>query len=64
MAITSNIAGGSSRTDLDWLVEPLKKFSMRTVQARKYLEEALAAIDAGPAVGPDMKARFLKQLSV
>jgi hypothetical protein len=64
MGIIRNVAGGATRTDLDWFAEPLKKLSTRTVYARKLLEEALAAVDAGPAVGPDIKARFMKQIAV
>jgi hypothetical protein len=64
MAIIRNVAGGSTRTDLDWFVEPVKKLSTRTVQAKRYLEEALAAVDTGQGLAPDVKSRFLKQLAV
>ena len=59
-----NIAGGATRGDLEWFVDPLKKFMTRTIHAKRLLEEALASIDAGPAVGPDVKARFLKSIAV
>lgn len=64
MAIMRNIAGGATRGDLDWFVEPLKKFSTRTVHSKKMLEQALLVIDTGPAAGPDVKTRFLKQIAV
>ncbi|KIW09125.1 uncharacterized protein PV09_00067 [Verruconis gallopava] len=64
LGIIQNVAGGAARGDLDWFVEPLKKFSTRTANTKKFLEDALAAVDAGPNVGPDVKARFLKQVAV
>jgi hypothetical protein len=64
LGLMRNIAGGATRGDLDWFVEPLKKFSTRTIHSKKLLEEALLAIDAGPAVNATAKSRFLKQLYV
>ena len=63
-SLMQNIAGGATRGDLDWFVDPLKKFSTRTVHAKRLLEEALAALDLGPAVSPEVKARFLKQVAM
>ena len=63
MELMKNVAGGATRTDMDWFAEPVKKFSQRTVHTKKFLEAALAEIDLGPNIGADVKSKFLKQLA-
>jgi hypothetical protein len=62
--LMQNIAGGATRGDLDWFVEPLKKFIPRTVHSKRLLEEALTSLHLGPTVSSDVRARFLKQISM
>jgi hypothetical protein len=63
-ALIHQVAGNATRTDLDWYAEPLKAFCTRHVQTKKWLEAALMENDFPAQVSPEVRRRFLKQLSM
>lgn len=60
-ALIYNIGGNASRSELDKIVEPLKKLVVRQVRAKSWLSNALQSLQ-NERIDDSAKKKFLQKL--
>ena len=62
-ALVLNIGGNASRSELDFIAEPVKKLARKHKMSKSWLESALhSPYFPSDKVRPDEKQRFLSQI--